>query len=371
MSAATAQVAAAAAVPRRARRRQRRGRRPDQRLPPRRGRRRADGLGPAAGGFNYYQTVGPQLGLGVRRQLAARPRPTRPQGKGPFESHLSGNVVMKELRFPWLHWHSFAAEHPAVGAARGPAARRPPLGDRHQAGRRRGLRAPVAIPSIRRWTRARFDRLLANGGVVDDPGRILLQVLGTPSVNLVTGPRESRSFAAGDAVVLPRAFFVDTEGARPRSSAAPAAAVLRPRRDLPAEPDRLRVTGGRRQGFVRPGDTHFPFAVPERRVRGPGRPRGGARARAADPAAGRLPADDRLPQPGLLAAPRRPAGPRAGAGDGDRRREQLLRRDGRRHRRGGAGAPRRAAPSGSSPRAGTGARTSTPSAPSCRPTTPR
>lgn len=31
------------------------------------------------------------------------------QGKGPFESHLSGTFVMKELRFPWLHWHSKAA----------------------------------------------------------------------------------------------------------------------------------------------------------------------------------------------------------------------------------------------------------------------
>ena len=48
--------------------------------------------------------------------------------------------------------------------------------------------------------------------MVEDPRRILAQLLGTPSVNLVTGPRESRSLAPGDPVVLPRAFFVDIEG---------------------------------------------------------------------------------------------------------------------------------------------------------------
>ena len=63
-----------------------------------------------------------QLGLGVRRQLP--PRADAPtQGKGPFESHLSGNFVMKELRLPWVHWHSLAANIlPSVLPA-GPAAR--------------------------------------------------------------------------------------------------------------------------------------------------------------------------------------------------------------------------------------------------------
>ncbi|MFP5369900.1 MAG: hypothetical protein ACLGI3_04020, partial [Actinomycetes bacterium] len=60
------------------------------------------------GGFNYYQTVGRSsawvFGGNSRHALTG---PT--QGKGPFESHLSGTFVMKELRFPWLHWHSFKA----------------------------------------------------------------------------------------------------------------------------------------------------------------------------------------------------------------------------------------------------------------------
>jgi hypothetical protein len=215
-----------------------------------------------AGGFNYYQTVGPSSAwvfAGNSRHALVDPT----QGKGPFESHLSGNVVMKELRFPWLHWHSFAANIlPSVLPEDPPLVGHPWVTGTKPDGAE-VCELQVAIPSIRRWTRVRFDRLLADGGVIDDPGRILLQVLGTPSVNLVTGPRESRSFAAGEEVVLPRAFFVDIEGLgrilrlpQPPTFSVPVEIY---RRNLTA----FRVREDDGEGFVRPGDTHFPFAVPE------------------------------------------------------------------------------------------------------------
>jgi hypothetical protein len=52
-----------------------------------------------AGGFNYYQTVGPSSAwvfAGNSRHALVDPT----QGKGPFESHLSGNVVMRSCVFP-------------------------------------------------------------------------------------------------------------------------------------------------------------------------------------------------------------------------------------------------------------------------------
>ena len=127
---------------------------------------------------------------------------------------------MKELRFPWLHWHSFAANIlPSVLPQDPPLVGHPWVtGDKPDGAE--VCENSVAIPGIRRWTRARFDQLLANGGVLEDPRRILVQLLGTPSVNLVTGPRESRSLGPGDPVVLPRAFFVDIEGLG-RSSGCP------------------------------------------------------------------------------------------------------------------------------------------------------
>ena len=215
-----------------------------------------------SGGFNYYQTVGPSSAwvfAGNSRHALVDPT----QGKGPFESHLSGNLVMKELRFPWLHWHSFAANIlPSVLPKDPPLVGHPWVTGTKPDGAE-VCELQVAIPSIRRWTSARFDRLLADGGVIDDPGRILLQVLGTPSVNIVTGPRESRSFGPGDEVVLPRAFFVDIEGLSRILRLPPAPTFSVPveiyRRNLTA----FRVREDDGQGFVRPGDTHFPFAVPE------------------------------------------------------------------------------------------------------------
>jgi hypothetical protein len=215
-----------------------------------------------SGGFNFYQTVGPgSAWVFAGNSWHALSEPT--QGKGPFESHLSGNVVMKELRFPWLHWHSFAANIlPSVLPQDPPLVGHPWVtGDKPDGAE--VCETSVAIPGIRRWTKARFDRLLADGGVIDDPRRIMAQVLGTPSVNLVTGPRESRSIGPGEPVVLPRAFFVDIEGL---------GRILRlptpPTLSVPFEIYRQNLTAFRVRledgtGFVRPGDTHFPFAVPE------------------------------------------------------------------------------------------------------------
>ncbi len=28
------------------------------------------------------------------------------RGQGPFDSHVNGSLVMKELRSPWVHWHA-------------------------------------------------------------------------------------------------------------------------------------------------------------------------------------------------------------------------------------------------------------------------
>jgi hypothetical protein len=215
------------------------------------------------GGFNFYQTVGATSAwvfAGNSRHALRDPT----QGKGPFESHLSGSFVMKELRFPWLHWHSKAANIlPSVLPRDPPLVGHPWVTARNPQGADI-CEIEVAKPGITRWTTARFAQLLAGDGVIEDPARILVQVLGTPSINIVTSNRESRDAVAGEPVVLPQTFFVDSE-------------ALTERLGLPAPP-RFAVDGalylknlaafGTRledgQGFERPGDTHFAFAVPER-----------------------------------------------------------------------------------------------------------
>ena len=216
-----------------------------------------------SGGFNYYQSVGASSSwvfAGNSRHAVQGPT----QGKGPFESHLSGTFVMKELRFPWLHWHSKAA--PILASV---LPKDPPLvghpwvtGDNPQGAD--VCEIAVAKPGIERWTRARFSQLLADGGRIDDPARILQQVVGTPSVNIITTKSGSRATAPGRPIGLPQTFFVDSEGLTEilGLQAPPPFAV-------PGEVYRaslaafgVRLDDG--HGFVRPGDTHFAFAVPER-----------------------------------------------------------------------------------------------------------
>ena len=216
-----------------------------------------------SGGFNYYQTVGDSSAwvfAGNSRHALSDPT----QGKGPFESHLSGNFVMKELRFPWLHWHSQAANIlPSVLPRDPPLTNHPWVTGRDPRGALTG-EISVAIPGIRRWTRARFARALADGGVIDDPGRVMVQVLGTPSVNLISSQTESRAAAGGGTVDLPQTFFVDSEAiTESLGLAAPppfevSSAIYRSSLARFA----FRLSDG--NGFRRPGDTHFAFAVPER-----------------------------------------------------------------------------------------------------------
>src|SRR4051794_39241356 len=216
-----------------------------------------------AGGFNYYQSVGASSAwvfAGNSRHALADPT----QGKGPFESHTSGNFLMKELRFPWINWHSQAANIlPAVLPTDPPLTNHPWVTGRDPRG---ALTCEVAVakPGIVRWTRTRFEQLLADGGVVDDPGRVLVQVVGTPTVNLITSQTEGRAAVSGGVVDLPQTFFIDSEGLTEGLG-------LRPPPPFQVASDvyttnlatfQTRLSDDR--GFARAGDTHFAFAVPER-----------------------------------------------------------------------------------------------------------
>jgi len=186
------------------------------------------------------------------------------EGKGPFESHTSGNFLMKELRAPWLHWHSpDAGILPSVFAPNNPLRRHPwfrglePLGAVT-------CEAEVARPSIRRWTRVRFAALLSGGGVITRPSRVMSQIVGTPTVNLITSHTEGRAGAVSEDVDLPQTFFIDSEGLT-EILGLQAPPPFEVKSKVYAESLRtfgFRVTDGEK--FDRPGDTHFAFAVPER-----------------------------------------------------------------------------------------------------------
>lgn len=216
-----------------------------------------------SGGFNFYRSLGTQgswVFAGNSRSALADPT----QGKGPFESHKSGNLLMKELRAPWINWHSPDANILPTAFAEDDPRRTHPWFTQMEPQGALVCETAVARPSISRWARARFDALVS-GGAIENPTRIMQQILGTPTANLITSHTESeRATSAATRVDLPQTFFVDSEAlteilglqAPPNFTAAGGvyAAAL--------QTFAVKLTDD--QGFQRDGDTHFAFVVPER-----------------------------------------------------------------------------------------------------------
>ena len=208
-------------------------------------------------GFNYYRSVG---GKG-RWAFAGNSRhalspPTK--GKGPFEAHPSGNLIMKELRLPWVHWHSFTVDIFDDAFPQGDP-RRKHAWFTNKLGAET-CETAVVMPSITRWTAARFNQVIDGSGNVNDPARVVEQIVTSPTVNLASSSRESRGTGVVD---LPPGFFVDFDGlTRVGLPGPPPLSVSRAIYRQSLETFDFKLSDG--SGFAQAGDTHFAFVVPER-----------------------------------------------------------------------------------------------------------
>ncbi len=213
-----------------------------------------------AGGFNYYQTIpGEPWVLAGNSADALRPGSA---GAGPFESHPSGNAIMKELRLPWVHWKSFRA--PVPPPVPPGIAVHPWFEDAIGAETLEGQ----IQDSIRRWNRIRLDRAVTDGVVRDAP-RLLQSLFATPTVNLISADVEWSRVMRGEveSFAAPIAFFLNAHCLQGICGLT-----------LP-EPEDLQVQAvAYREALIEheialredgeplvpvPSDTHFAFLVPE------------------------------------------------------------------------------------------------------------
>jgi len=215
------------------------------------------------GGFNYYRSMGnPPAWVFAGNSRHALLAATR--GKGPFESHMSGALLMKELKLPWINWDSPSARIFATAFDEDDDRRRHPWFTGKEPGGAYTFEFEVAKPAIARWARARFAALAAGGGSIDDPRLIMEQIVGTPTANLFSSLRESESAVANsNPVELPPTFFVDSDGLAEIGLSGPPQFVVAG--DVYAATlERFGVTLSEGSGFVRAGDTHFAFVILER-----------------------------------------------------------------------------------------------------------
>ena len=60
-----------------------------------------------SGHFNFYER---RYGAWVWAGDSRNALDPKSRGKGPFDSHVNGGLVMKELKAPWAHWKSQSAD---------------------------------------------------------------------------------------------------------------------------------------------------------------------------------------------------------------------------------------------------------------------
>lgn len=211
-----------------------------------------------AGVFNYYEH---REGAWIWAGNSTHAFDSRARGNGAFDSHINGSMVMKELKFPWNHWHSVAATIPPEAFAPDDLAKNDPL----LVGRSGAeiLQERVVQPGVRRWTDSRFAKAVAPDGKVAQVTSILEQILDTTSVNLVSASVESKLVDKATALNLPPTFFVDVDAfSGVLGLPAPSALAVSGENYLEAiDKFEVALVDG---SFRRPGDTHFAFLAPER-----------------------------------------------------------------------------------------------------------
>lgn len=217
------------------------------------------GWDPVAGAYQFYD----------RRDAAwtwagsswdALDRASR--GQGPFDSHINGALNMKELKAPWVNWHSQAAGISSDILANDDPLRTEPLWTKKSGAEE--FETDVIRPGIDRWIEARFAKCIANGRL-NRLREFFAHVLDTTTINLVSSPTEYRALNTSKLVTLPLTFFLNTE-------------ILLDILEIDAELTLPTVSAeiyaqsikhfsvaltDNEQKFRFPGDTHFVFVVPE------------------------------------------------------------------------------------------------------------
>lgn len=208
--------------------------------------------------FNFYERrFGVWIYAGNSRHALAEPT----RGQGPFDSHVNGALVMKELRAPWLHWSSQAAfDLPGVKGD-DPLQNEPLFRNRAGAEKLEQL----VRTSVHQWTVERFDTAVKNGTFSMVPS-FMRQVLTSTAINLISSPQESGAILNDGRLMLPLTPFVDTATlfdalALPVNSPLLSTSGEHYQRLLADHGYELRDERGQ---LAQRGDTHFAFPAFER-----------------------------------------------------------------------------------------------------------
>lgn len=214
---------------------------------------------PSKGAYNFFQRV-KNSWFFVGDSWDALADDTR--GQGPFDGHINGSLVMKELRFPWVHWGSMEeAIEPAAFAPTDPVVNHR-LFQEHVGAE---ILEDLVIAGINKWTESRFAKLF-DGQHLDRADTFLRQLVEPRAINIVSSSQTFREIGDGSQVRLPWDIFLNREfwGLQGILRPGTISGVLRIAAD--AYLRAVRTINQRLQddasGFSQPGDSFFAFACP-------------------------------------------------------------------------------------------------------------
>jgi hypothetical protein len=168
---------------------------------------------------------------------------------------------MKELKLPWMHWHSQSSQIRDDIFAPGDPVRQDPL--YNGPGLKGGEDLELIVRSgTARWTRSRFDKRTVGGSLLNVK-EFLRHVAANTTVNLTCSPQQSASLSDTDVLRMPTTFFVNSdclidELALPATLSRAKAPASFYREALSRYAVRLQDGSS-----VLERDTHFAFPVPE------------------------------------------------------------------------------------------------------------
>lgn len=185
--------------------------------------------------------------------------PTR--GQGPFDSHVNGGPVMKELKAPWMHWHSQSSKIRHDMLSPDDPLRTDALYNGNDLKGGEGLELIVRAGTAR-WTNSRIRRHLQNGKL-ERAEDFLRHLLTTTTINITSSQQESGSLDAGDTLRLPTTFFLASDLLLDELKIP--ASVSKPKTQASFYLEALKRHAVRLKdgGFQLESDVHFAFAVPE------------------------------------------------------------------------------------------------------------
>nr|WP_315246656.1 hypothetical protein [uncultured Flavobacterium sp.] len=156
--------------------------------------------------YNFYERRD-QSWFWAGNSYHALTEPSR--GQGPFDSHVNGAIVMKELKFPWIHWHSMNASINDDVLSPNDNLRNEKLWINKSGGQ--DFEIQIAKPAIVKWNNSRLQNLIDTNRMLNSCHDFFRQVVTTTTINIVTTKEESKSINTDSNVRIPETFFFNKD----------------------------------------------------------------------------------------------------------------------------------------------------------------